>query len=214
MAILVEDILRRTDNMLNDIGRVRWTLQERLDWLNDAAGAIIIRRPAAFSKTTVQALVLGTRQKIPVGHSELLDVVRNIGADGQPGRPIGIVDRKLLDDSDPEWHSARPASYVANYTHDGRTPTQFYVYPPAKAGIQIELTTTALPVKVVAATDMFDINAEYMEAITNFICYRSMIKDGEFANAALATGFYSAFQEALGVQTQAVQSTAPESASI
>lgn len=212
--IPVQDILRRTDNMLNDVKRVRWTTQERLDWLNESAGAILNRRPAAFTKTLTHTLVAGTKQEIPTGTAQLMDVIRNLNADNSPGRPVGIVDRKLLDDSDPDWHAARQASAIVNYTHDGRMPTTFYVYPPAKVGIKVEMAVAALPVAVDDVADSFDVAPEYMESVANYICYRCKIKDGEYANAQEAAGFYAAFQDSLVNQTQAVQTAAPESASI
>lgn len=214
MSIPVNSILKRVSIVLNDEEFVRWTEAELIDWLNDCAAAIIIRRAAAFALTTNLTLVAGTKQNLPDSMVQLLDVVRNIKAGGTPGRPIGMVDRKLLDDSDPDWHSAKTSATIVNYTHDLRAPRTFYVYPPASAGQLIEVLAAALPATVTTVNDMFGIGTEYIEAIVHYLCYRSMSKDSEYGQGAMASAYFSAFKDALGTQTQAAQATAPESASV
>lgn len=214
MPIPVDAIFKRASFILNDEGFVRWTEAELIDWLNDCAAAIIIRRPAAFAQVANFTLVAGTKQQLSPEMVQLLDVVRNIKAGGLPGRPVGMVDRKLLDDADPDWHSTKPSATISNYTHDLRSPRTFYVYPPASAGQLIEILAAALPAAVTSVTDQFGIGAEYIEAIVNYLCYRAMSKDSEYGNGTMASAYYSAFQDSLGMQGQAAQATAPESASV
>lgn len=217
MPIPVSDILKRTDDLLldevgDDGDRVRWPNAERIRWANDAMGAILNRKPGALAQRVVHALAAGTYQALQANGSMLLDVVRNIGADGvAPGLPVRRTDRQLLDDSDPTWHQAKPKVTIKHFTFDDRTPKVFYVYPPAIAGTKVELLHAALPAAV-AEDDLdgsFDIGAEYLEAVVNFVCYRAFSKDSEFANAAIAGGYYQAFEAALGMKAAADINASP-----
>lgn len=217
MAITVSDLLKRSDDLLLDpVGdsgdRTRWPNAERIRWANDAMGAILNRKPGALARRVVHPLAQGTYQAIPNDGSLLLDVVRNIAADGTtPGVPVRRTDRQLLDDSDPTWHTAKPKGTIKHFTFDDRTPKAFYVYPPAIAGTKVELFHAALPA-VVAENDLsgsFDIGAEYMEAVVNYVCFRAFSKDSEFANGAIAAQFYQAFEAALGEKAQADLNASP-----
>ena len=207
--ILVSDIVAKVGYLMLDTEHVRWTVPEIIGWINESAGAILTRRPAAFARRSVYTLVAGTLQSIPAGGAMLLDVVRNMAADGvKPGEAIRRTDRQLLDDSDANWHTAKPKSVVKQYTYDDRAPTIFYVYPPVVAGVKVELMDAALPPTVDDVADQFDINTEYTEAVVNYVAYRCNIKDSEYASPAAAINYYQAFEASLGIksQTQAMAS--------
>jgi hypothetical protein len=208
--IPVGDILSRTDDLLNDEDRVRWPVEERIRWMNDALGAILVRKPGALGKREVVALVAGTYQTIPESGSILLDVVRNIAANGTtPGYPIRRTDRQLLDDTDPTWHTGTQKAKVLHYTFDDRVPKVFYVYPPALVGTKVEMLYAALPDAVDDAADYMDIGPEYTEAVVNYVCYRANSKDSEFSQGAIAAAYYQAFEASLGMKSQADTAASP-----
>lgn len=210
MAIPVSDVLTKAGYLLIDESHVRWTVSELIGWINEAAGAILTRRPAAFSRRSVHALAGGTLQSVPTGGAMLLDVTRNIKADGTtPGAVIRRTDRQLLDDSDPNWHTSREKSSIRSYTYDDRTPSIFYVYPPAVAGTKVEVLDAAMPAAVATQSDSLAINAEYLEAVINYVCYRCHTKDSEYANPANAIAFYQAFEAGLGIKTQTQAMASP-----
>lgn len=211
MAIVADDLFKRLDDLLLDFDRVRWPDEERLRWANEAMGAILTRRPQAFSRRESVALVAGASQSIPAGGSMLLDVVRNMGTNGTtPGRAIRRTSRQILDDGDRDWYTRTPSSTIKNFTFDERLPEGFYTYPPAVAGTQVEIVYTRLPAAVTVPTNgEFDIGPEYMEAVVNYICYRCNSKDSEYANANVATAYYQAFEASLGIKSQAEMATSP-----
>lgn len=212
MALLVTELFKRIDDLLLDHDRVRWPEEERLRWGNEAMGAILTRRPQAFARREVVPLVAGAAQSVPEGGSMLLDVVRNMGANGTtPGRAIRRTSRTILDDSDRDWYTRTPAAIIKNYTFDERLPEGFYTYPPAVAGTQVEIVYTRLPAVVTATTGnaSFDIGPEYMEAVVNFVCYRCNSKDSEYAAPNVATAFYQAFEASLGLKTQTEVASSP-----
>jgi hypothetical protein len=209
-GISVAGILARTDDILLDADRVRWPLDERLRWINEAAGAIIVRRPQARARTLVASLEGGSLQQLPDAGCQFLDMVRNVGPDGAiPGRAIRRTDRQLLDDTDPDWHAGTASSTVKHFTYDDRTPTCFYVYPPALAGTKVQIVISEMPPAVETGDDALDIQPQYLEPIVNYVCYRAKAKDSEYANAAEAGAFYAAFQDALGMNAQAKAEASP-----
>lgn len=203
MALSMQAIADRVGDLLLDEEHVRWPVAELIRWANESMGAILSRRPVALSRRTVHTLVEGTYQTIPDASSVLLDVVRNLGTSGTtPGKPVRRSDRQQIDDIDPNWHTLTPANEVKQYAYDDRVPTVFYVYPPSVAGLKVEILDAALPAEIDAITDNIDIAPEYMEAVVNYVCYRCNSKDSEFANAAVATAFYQAFEASLGIKNQ------------
>lgn len=210
MAIPVSDVLVRIDDMLNDDDRSRWPADERIRYMNDAMGAIITRRPAAFSTRAVHELAAGTAQSLPAGGVLLLDVVRNLAADGvAPGMPIRRTDRQLLDDSDPTWHTAKPKAVIKHFTFDDRVPKEWYCYPPAIAGTKVELLHAVLPEPIASEAAELAIGREYMEAVVNYVCYRCKAKDSENGVTAEGAAYYAAFTAALGEKSQADVNASP-----
>lgn len=210
MPLSMQAVSDRVGDLILDSTLVRWTAIERVRWANEAMGAILSRRPAAFARRSVQALIAGTYQTVPADSAMLLDIVRNIAVDGiTSGRPIRRSDRQLLDDTDPNWQTGTQKAEIRQYTFDDRMPKMFYVYPPAIAGTKVEMLDAALPADIAALTDTLQIGAEYMEAVVNYVCYRCHCKDFQYANAAVAAAFYQAFETSLGVKGQAQNATSP-----
>lgn len=197
MGIPVSDILKRLDDLMSDDERIRWSQDERIRWINDAGRELVLRRPAARALTQNLTLVAGTLQRTPEGTAQLLDVVRNIKANGSAGSVIRITDRQIMDDANPDWHSMR-ASTTHHYMQDDRTPTTFYVYPPAVEGAVVEVLLAVPPPPVSAVTDEIDMRAEFIGPIIDWCLYRMHSKDSEYSQGAVAMQHYSAFVDAIG----------------
>lgn len=204
VKISVADLLRRLSNMMNDEQKTRWTEEEQIDWFNDAAREIVLRRPSARAVTELLALGEGTYQQCAQGTTQLLNVVRNIGPTGKPGRAISIGDLQQLDRADPDWHSLTPGT-TRHYMVDERNPTAFYVYPPAVDGALVEVLVALPPPKVSSAEDSIDMRIEFINAILNWAMFRCHTKDSEYAQGAVATLHYEAFTDAIGAPAQAAQ---------
>jgi hypothetical protein len=198
MPIAAADLISRVGHILQDEDNVRWTVDELIEWINDAARETIVRRPAARAVTAILSLAAGTRQQLPDAAVQLLDVVRNIAADGTtPGRAVRRVDRQLLDDQNPDWHTQKQQGKIKHFTFDERVPKVFYVYPPAIAATKVEALHSELPPAIAASTDSLDMGAEYLNALVSYVCFRALSKDSEFANGTVAAAFYQAFIDAV-----------------
>lgn len=212
MPILVADLLRRAATVLQDYERrpdgqrfVRWTEDELIDWVNEAAEQVVSHRPAAGAVTVPHALVLGALQQIPADGVMLLDVPRNLS-----GKAIRRVDRSQLDDSRPDWYDMKPSNTIRHFCTDDRSPKTFYVYPPAKEGVQVELVYARVPPKVETQDDELDMDRVYTGALVNYMIYRAASKDSQYANGAVAAAFYQAFQAALGANNEAQGGYSPK----
>lgn len=214
MPIPVQAIFDRVIDLLLDKNRAdddaRWPDAELLRWTNDSRMAILTRRPVACSKVANITLIAGTYQTIPADGTQLLDVIRNMGADGNtPGRSIRRTDRQNLDDNDLNWHAGAQSATISQFTYDDRTPKSFFVSPPAVAGTKVMTSYAAIPAEVTSKTDSLDIGLEYLDAVVNYVCYRAKSKDSEYANAAEAAAYYGAFNDNLGVTQQGQSANSP-----
>jgi hypothetical protein len=172
--------------------------------------AIITRKPSTCSKIHVLPLLAGSHQKIPEDGTQLLDVICNMGTTGTtPGRSVRRTDRQALDDDDLYWHKAAPKTEISQFTFDDRTPKDFFVWPPAVANTNLKIAYAAIPPAITELTDTLDIGLEAMDAVVNYVAYRAKSKDSQYANAGEAAAFYSAFADALGMQSQTQIAASP-----
>jgi hypothetical protein len=211
--MIASDITSRVRILLNDIDATRWLDSELFKWINDAQKLVAMMRPDASVATFVMSLIAGTRQSIPTGGFRLLDVIRNVvtvtgsTAANQvvtvPGRSVRIVDREVLDTQDPFWHTATGSAEIKHFIYDNRSPTLFYVYPPATTAAKLEVVYSVAPTEVAAAGDTLSISDIYLDVILNYVMYRAYSKDAEYAsNAALANSYLSIVNTMLGIKTQ------------
>ena len=211
--MIASDITSRARLLLNDIDATRWVDSELFKWINDAQKLVAMVRPDASVATFVMTLIAGTRQTIPSGGFRLLDIVRNVVAvTGNtpstqvvttPGRSVRIVDREVLDTQDPYWHTATGSAEIKHFIYDNRSPTLFYVYPPATTSAKLEVVYSVAPADVAAAGDTLSISDIYQDVVLNYVLYRAYSKDAEYAsNAALAGGYLNVVNQMLGIKTQ------------
>ena len=222
----VIELIRRAEKILNDEGAVRWTRLELQDWINDAYKEVVLLRPDANSQTATVTLAAGTRQKLSdTGTINLptalrvLDVIRNMAATSNK-RAVRFVDRRVLDDQLPGWHSETESVNIVHWMFDIRTPKEFLVYPPAKALAQIELVYSSVPASHAlsagaldpAGSDTTIINLDdiYANVILDYLLYRAYSKDADYAaNGQRAINHLNSFNSSLGAKTTIDAATAP-----
>lgn len=243
-TILAKDVLRRVSVQLTDAPDAagqfeRWTERELVDWLNDGQRVIAKYLPSSCARIDVIKLTAGTRQSIEkvlatnikngdglaatdLRGKILLDVVRNMGADGAtPGRSVRVVAREQLDASSPTWHQEK-ASSVREFTYDPRTPNYFYVYPGADpaASVWVEVAWLVNPAEIPylqdsmridgASTALISIDDEFVDDLVNYMLARAQMKDAEVAgNSNLAAGFTNLFVSSINAQAKALTGVNP-----
>jgi hypothetical protein len=198
-TVTAKTIIDKAAIQLIDLTNIRWTRAELLSWLNDGMRQIVLIQPSATSTTAAVKLVAGTRQTLPSGGWLLLQMYRNMGTSGStPGRAIRLVSRELLDNFNPDWHTAAAAAEVRNYIYDTQDQTAFYVYPPNTGTQYIEMNYSAQPTDLADENNVIPIFDIYQSALTDYILYRACSKDAEYApGLQLAQGYMATFVAAV-----------------
>lgn len=197
LGVAVASVLLRVGDLLQDETHDRWKSPELLRWVNDAATAIITRRPTANAKTISHSLTQGVKQSLPDGALALIDIPFNETAEVL----VRATTAQLLRDADPNWRRGVPTDRVTHYLYDPAAPRDFWVYPPAAAGVFVELIYGAVPTTEAKENGYLQVPVEYLEAVVNYVCYRAHSKDIESAQGAVATAYYNAFTAALQEKT-------------
>lgn len=200
--MLASDIISRARIVLNDADGVRWLDSELLSWINDGQRVIALVRPDASVANITITLTSGTKQAIPADGMRLLDVVRNIAADGSGGRTVRHVDRDVLDTQNISWHSETQSATVKNYVYDNRDPKNFYVYPPATSTAKLEIVYSKYPTDCTVVSSSLAVPDIYQDPLLNYVLHRAYSKDAEFsANFQLSATYLQVFQAMLGIKT-------------
>jgi len=198
-------IVASASEVVRDPSNVEWTTANGLGWINDGQRAICVARPDASATVVDLTLVAGTKQSIT--GRRLLSIIRNMGADGAtPGNGIRQVNRDVMDEYDPTWHTADTATTVQEYMYDSRFPTIFYVSPPVPASpvVHIEAIQSVTPTDLNALADPITLDDVYAPVLIEWVLYRFFGRDHETtANGQRAMRHLENFYKLLGVKTQA-----------
>ncbi|GHC72640.1 hypothetical protein GCM10007320_08650 [Pseudorhodoferax aquiterrae] len=207
--MLASHVIAEAAKLLNDLGHVRWSLADKLSWLNAGQRQIVAVRPDANAVKADRALVAGVEQSLPAGGTKLLDVIRNVG-----GRAVTLISRDQMTALNAGWFEARPSRVIQHYFFDANDPKSFLVYPPAETGAAVRILYAALPHDCTDADDSaIALDDIYEGPLIDWICYRAWSVDGDApGDAGRAANALSTFMQALGVKTQADQSTQPRRA--
>lgn len=241
-SIRVRDVLEQVSRHLTDFAPqfTRWTQVELLSFLNDGQRAIAKYLPHACSRIDVIKLKPGTRQSIAtiddadiipgdgstptdVNGNMLLSVSHLMGPNGAtPGRVLRIVDRDVLDASQPGWHIAPANSQdlPTQYTFDPRHPKIFYVCPgvPQSTTVWAEIAYLADPAAIPDGNYAHDggsdvrlsIDDKYSDDLVNYMMARAYMKESEFAaNAALSASHTTIFTSSINAQATAMTGVNP-----
>jgi len=212
-TILAQTLIDRSQTLIQDQLGTRWPAPELLNWLNDGQREVVLLKPDAHVKNEAVQMQPGTKQNIPPSGNVLIDVRRNMGANGvTPGRAITLTDRRILDEQLRDWHFAAENSIAIHYIFDPADPKHFYLYPaqPSPAHY-VELIYSAAPDDVVdPATGTISIDDIYSNALVDYIVYRAYSKDADYAaNDGRANQHYNRFLIALGLKAQGQDSISP-----
>lgn len=212
-TLLVSTILGRAKLQLKDAAGVRWTELELLGWLNEAQAECVLVKPQVLVKNESVLLLAGsTRQALPPGGLLLIDMPRNMGADGvSPGEAVRVTAREILDVHVPTWHAdANQDGKIKHFCFDLRDPGRYYVYPKAPdTNWYVDLVYSAIPADC-TLNGTLQIPDIYAGVLLNLVLYRAYSKDEEYAqNGGIAQSYYAAALQSLGVKTQVEISQSP-----
>lgn len=198
----VATLIETAGIILQDTSQVRFPQAELMTFLNDAQREIVLHRPDAKTVNGNMTCVAGSKQSIPNTGLRLIDVVRN-----DAGRAITQIDRKILDETLPNWHNtaADGTKKIEHFVYDPADPKNFYVYPNATSSMNIEIIYSTAPADISYTTTVtITLDDIYANAILDYMLYRAYQKDSEYAgNADRSMMHYQSFANALGIKSRA-----------
>jgi len=208
-------VIDRAQRILNDTTAVRWPAADLLDWLNEGQKAAVRIAPEAYTVTANVQLATGARQnlvtiaaaaavEVPL---RLIEITRNVtDATGFPAlRAIRMVNRRALDQANPDWPTDATNALVENYMFDSRNPKEFFVYPPQPAAGQgfVEVIYSAEPTDLTADTDPIALDDAFAPALVDYIVHRALSTDAEYgSNPARVAQHFNQFMGAMTQKTQ------------
>jgi len=183
MTVLASEIIDRVRLLLVDTDDTqRWSDAELLQHLSDGQRTVAAIVPEECSQIVAMQMDEGTRQSLPDDGVSLLNVYRNMGTTGTtPGRAIRLVRREMLDDQNPMWHAEAKTTAIYNYIYDPGDADSFFVYPPSNGLGYIEINYCYVPPEIDATTDAIALSDIYLTALTDFVMYKALQKDSDFA---------------------------------
>lgn len=206
--MLVSDIFKDVSSRLQDLGTIkrwRWddvdpTSPSLLTFLNTALLEIVNQRPDATAITEKVTLASGYRQMIPTNALSLIDILFAYKADGSMGGPVTQIKRKELQQI---INSLAPSVEIDNYAYDKMdNPYVFWVCPVVHISGTgyVEMTYSAKPTLVNAATQVFPISDQFAPAAIHWMLYEIYSGDNEDTDLTRAQSHYAAFYQSLGIK--------------
>lgn len=214
-TILADAVLTKVQTVLQDATGVTWPAEsELLGWLNDGQREVALLKPNAYVRSVSVLLSAGTRQGLPTDGVQLIDVPRNMGANGTtPGRAVRATKREFLDAQMPSWHASTASATVKHYTYSALDPKTFYVYPPQPSAGRgyVELVYGASPADAILAGPI-TLDDIYQNVLIDYILYRAYSKDTEYAaDQGRSAAHQNAYLAALAGKAGAEMGASPNS---
>lgn len=204
-TLTAQAVIGKVQIILQDTTGIRWPdSTELLGWLNDGQREVLVYKPNAYVVNKSVQLTAGTKQPLPADGIQLVDVVRNMGANGStPGNAIRIAMREILDAQAPDWHSMTGSAVIKHYMYSLLDPKNYYVYPPSSGTSQVEIVYSGVPANVTTLAAAISLDDIYANVLVDYILYRAYSKDSDYAaNPARAGAHQGAYVAALTGKTQ------------
>lgn len=212
MTFLASHVLTDASVALIDEGHARWSLAEKLGYLNEALREAVVLKPNISTTVAVLTLQAGPVQNLPSNYTVLVEVLSNIVTDheneaervrGQAVRPLPKP--QILDQMFPGWRgSAGRSQQVQHVIYDLTTPHHFIVFPANTGTGMIEVVAgqRLAPLEVdgdansIASYDqVVPLDDLYRLALTNFVIGKCFAKDsGVQGSAERAQAYLTDFQ--------------------
>lgn len=202
-SLAVSTIAAEVRNLIQDDGGTRVSPDEMLRWINDGILEIVNHRPDAYVKNASIPLAAGTKQSIPSDGIILVGIVRMMGVSGgTPGKSLRRVDRGVLDETNPNWHTLNTVAEPTHFIYDDIDPKTFYVFPPADGTTQVEAIYSAAPVPLTSLDGIMPIDDTYKPALTSYVSARCLSKDDQYMTDGQAANHYRVFLASMGKKEQ------------
>lgn len=191
---------------------VRWPDAEVLMYINDGQVEAVNQVPSANPVRVVVTPAPGAVQNLvdlnlPRGVG-VVDVPRNIRANGSTGRAITLQPRRMFDDQDPDWYS-ETGEQAACWCYDPREPKTFLIRPGIVGGGKLEIVYAAIPQDLNSLDDAISIDDVYANALGSYVLFRFFSKTADYTvDSPRAAAYYQLFLQQLKGKTDATVASA------
>lgn len=214
MAIKVQVLVDDARNTLLDEGTTkRWSDNDLTLFYNSAVLQLALVRPDSTAKTSAVLLSANTKQSLPSDGLRLIDITRNMGADGlTPGAAIIKAERAQLDAYNRNWHTDTASATVKNFTYDERNPKVFYVTPKNDGTGYVEIVYSSAPARVAAAnisTTDIAVDDVYYGALKDWMLREAYQIEVSLVSEARARAYERSFYQSLGLKYQTDRAASP-----
>jgi hypothetical protein len=213
VAFTANDYILDAAELYGDTAYIRVTQATWIKYLNSAVRALILVRPDAGAVTESVQLVAGIKQTLPAVSLRLLDISRNLGADGlTAGKIVTPANRQHIDYANLLWPANAGDTSVENFSYDSNVPRIYYVTPPVigTTDVYVEMSSSQLPTAMTTISSDDGIDDVFFEAIIQFILYKAFAADDESVEWEKSQKYYTNFLQLLGIEIQASKATGPE----
>lgn len=200
-----------------DTGPVRWPSDKAMRWLNDARREVVNLLPSSNPKFEVVAPVAGvsrqTFEDLDLADGlQVLEVTANYGADTEtPGRAITLRDRKVFDDTRPNWRTEKAAE-ARHWFFNPQEPKAFDLYPAIDGTGTVGVLYSAAPVELTLETQKIGLDDIYANAVQMLVLAYFYETDTPFNAAPTKAAYYrQAAAESLGLKRSNTMMSAAQS---
>lgn len=212
--LTVRTLLDMVEVILQDADNDNWDLTELLRWYNLSCRQTVIFAPEANPIIEAVLLAAGVKQTIPASGLALINVIRNMGADGAtPGAAIFPSTVKIIQAFDSSWATATAAAAIDNFMPE--TDRTFYTYPPSNGAGYVEMEYSKVPTAVIYdeagawETALVGVTDKYVKAVLEHILSLAFSKDTDFpGNLERAQMHLAQFGQAVGAPMASEQARA------
>lgn len=210
-SVTVRHLLNLAEGILQDADNDSWTLTDLINWYNLSARQTVILAPQANPIIESVKLVAGVRQVIPAKGLALIEIKRNMGADGATaGNAVFPSTTKIMQSFLQGWSAVTAAAAIVHFMPE--TDRIWYNYPPSDGTGWVEEEYSKVPDAVTYdeggdwESALVGVTDKYVDACLNFILSRAFAKDTDFpGNAARSQDHERQWLQAVGAGDVAAQ---------
>lgn len=179
MSQLVADA-RLAIQDLGILATPRFTDQQILALANQALKNMAVLRPDLFAVITSMPTVLGAFQSAPADSIRFMEAMIVVG-----GSNLNEINREALDLMSSAWQQITPTT-PTNWMRHPRNANAFFVYPPATAGVSIQIEYAQSPAFFTLAQSPAILPDAYYSTLLDGTVARLEMTDNEAANSGRA----------------------------
>ena len=205
----VSDLTEPLSFILNDTLKTTYPKPAMISAVNNGCRMVALVRPDVSTEVGTVKLKEGTRQELPDNAMRLLDTCYLV-EEGKPVLPVELIMRSDLDRLVPKWQQQETTSHVTEVMYDERFPKIYWCNPPAKAGVELQLSYSIMPKIVKDEDDNFPLTEKYVPVVMEWILYLMFSRDSESrVNQQRAVDHRNQFYTMLGIKTQSDKEVSP-----